>query len=170
MTMAHTVTLRAPEPDDTDRLYLWENDPGTAEVPVNGAPLSRLQVWNYIQNYSADPLGTGELRLIAECGGEAVGHVDLTEIDVRNSRAQVSVYIDAAHRGRGLGRQALAAMVRHARRVLALHQVWALVACDNAASLALFKSLDFKPAGRLRSWLRRDGRWIDVVMLQYLAV
>jgi len=162
------ITLRAPEPGDVDRIFLWENDFSGAEASVNGAPVSRLQVWNYVQTYTADPFGAGELRLIIEADGRAVGHIDLVDVDARNRRAGISIYIAPGERRRGLGAAALAEMIKYCRATLDLHQVWAHVAVDNTASLALFRSAGFRPAGCLRSWLRRDGRWVDVAVLQHL--
>ncbi|MCM1036933.1 MAG: GNAT family N-acetyltransferase [Bacteroides sp.] len=166
--MTQRITLRAPEPDDVDRIFLWENDLAMAEAAVNGAPVSRLQVWNYVQTYTADPFGAGELRLIIEADGRAAGHIDLIEVDARNRRAGIAIYIAPDERRRGLGAAALAEMIKYCRDRLDLHQVWAHVAVDNAASLALFRAVGFRPAGRLRSWLRRGGEWVDVVVMQYL--
>ena len=170
MNQPVTVKLRAPEPDDVDRLFLWENDQPAADAAVNGAPVSRLQVWNYVQTYTADPFGAGELRLIIEHGGCAVGHVDLIDVDARNRRAGVAIYIAPGERRRGLGTAALAAMIEYSRIRLDLYQLWAHVAVDNTASLALFRSVGFRQVGHLHSWIRRGGEWVDVVVVQCLNV
>lgn len=165
-----SIILRAPEPDDVDAIFLWENDLGMAEASVSGAPVSRLQVWNYVHNYDADPFSAGELRLIiaSRATGERLGHIDLMHIDRRDARAAVAVYIAPGFRRRGHAAAALALLARYALRTLDLHQLWAHVAADNTASLALFRKAGFRPAGRLRSWLRRDGRWVDVIPFQRL--
>lgn len=165
-----SLLLRAPEPGDVDAIFLWENDLGMAEASVSGAPVSRLQVWNYVHNYDADPLSAGELRLIIadRASGDRLGHIDLLQIDRRNARAGVAIYVAPTFRRRGIAAAALGMIARYALRTLDLHQLWAHVAADNAASLALFKKAGFRPCGRLRSWLRRDGRWIDVIPHQRL--
>lgn len=161
------IRLRAPEPADVDSIYLWENDP---DGRGGCTPVSRRQVWDYVQAYDADALRAGELRLLIVPEGEtdAVGCIDLYETDARNRRAGVAVYIDPAHRRRGYARAALTLMLHHAKRDLGLHQLWAHVAADNAPSLALFAACGFKAAGCLRSWLRRGNRWTDVRVLQHL--
>lgn len=165
----HNIILRAPEPDDIDRIFLWENDRNAWESAPATAPVSRMQVWEYVHSYDADPARRGELRLMAVAdNGETVGHADLFEINMSNRRAGVAVYIDPARRRQGYGLAVLRAVCEYARLRLDMHQLWAHIAVDNTASKKLFADADFKPAGRLRSWLRRDGHWVDVLVWQQL--
>lgn len=48
------VSLRALEPEDADKLYLWENDTRLWNVGCATAPFSRKQLEEYICNYDAD--------------------------------------------------------------------------------------------------------------------
>ncbi|MDO4319500.1 MAG: GNAT family protein [Bacteroidales bacterium] len=168
--MQHKVILRAPEDADVDRIFMWENDRNMWESSPTCAPVSRLQVWQYIQNYDADPLRAGELRLIAVDSENRLpaGHVDLFEIDSHSRRAGVAVYVDPSKRRQGYGLAILTAIADYARMQLDLHQLWAHIAVDNSMSLALFKAAGYRPAGRLRSWLLRDARWVDVLIWQLL--
>ena len=162
--------LRAPEKTDVDRIFLWENEPSFFESLPQAAPLSRLQVWEYIENYKADPFATRELRLMFDDqeSGQTVGYVDLFDFDPVNRRAGVGIYIDDEYRQKGFGTQALAQIETYAANTLAIHQLWAIVAIDNQPSLALFAKCGFKPAGRLRSWIRRRMQYADALFLQKL--
>lgn len=60
------VRLRALEPEDVDRLYIWENDRDMWPFGGTSAPLSRHQLWEYATNYDANPFAAGQLRLIIE--------------------------------------------------------------------------------------------------------
>lgn len=60
------VRLRALEPEDVDRLYIWENDRDIWPFGGTRAPLSRHQLWEYATNYDANPFAAGQLRLIIE--------------------------------------------------------------------------------------------------------
>lgn len=163
------VKLRAPEKEDVDRIFMWENDPGLFEILPNPAPLSRFQVWEYVENYKADPFATRELRqMIDDESGATVGYIDLFEFDAVNHRAGVGIYIDEDWRRRGFGAQALEALGEYAHTILAIHQLWAIVAIDNEASLALFTAAGFKPCGRLRSWIRRRRVYVDAIFFQRL--
>ena len=164
------ISLRAPEMTDVDRIFLWENDPGFFEVLPNSAPLSRLQVWEYVHNYSADPFSTHELRqMIADADTNVVvGYLDLFEFDPVNHRAGIAIYIDEEWRQKGYGTQALEAVERYAVSTLAIHQLWVIVAIDNEPSKKLFDKAGFKPSGRLRSWLRRKQHYVDALIFQKL--
>ncbi len=168
MQLHEQVTLRAVEPQDVDSIFLWENHDDMREASPYGAPVSRQQVWEYVQNYTSDPLCDGELRLVVadRATGEAVGAVDLTQIDTRHRRACISIYIHETYRRRGYAAGALAQMAGYCADALGLHQLWCTVAVDNSPSLALFKNCGYRPAGRLRSWIRRHTRWTDALLLQ----
>lgn len=164
------LTLRAPEKDDVDRIFLWENDPGVYEVLPYEAPVSRLQVWEYVQNYNADPFSTHELRqmIYNTESNQTVGYLDIFQFDTVNHRAGVAIYIDEEFRRMGYAREAMELLELYATTTLSLHQLWAVVAIDNEPSKALFVSAGFKPAGRLRSWLRRRREYVDALFFQKL--
>lgn len=75
--------------------------------------------------------------------------------------AEVSVYIDSAHHGRGAGRalyDALFGLLRRQGYLMAC----AGIALPNEASLALHRSFGFEPVGVYRGIGWKAGAWRDV--------
>ena len=167
-----TIYLRALEPDDAAILYEWENDPSVWQYGDRRAPLSMTQLRDYALNYDADPIRAGQLRLVvALCAtDEAVGCIDLYEIDATNARAGVGVLTEKGRRGKGYALRALQLLCRYARVTLSLHQLWCNVSEENTASRGLFKKCGFETCGRLRSWLRRGDRYADAYFMQRMLV
>lgn len=164
------ITLRAPEEKDVDNLFFWENDPSFTESLPLSAPVSRYQVWEYIKNYQADPFATKELRMLIndDAADRPVGHIDIFQFDPVNRRAGVGIYIAEEYRHMGYGKEALEILENYVCSTLGIHQLWAQVALDNDASKALFTGCGYKPAGRLRSWLRRGMTYVDALIFQKL--
>lgn len=166
------LTLRPVEPADLDSLYIWENDSSAWGVASTRAPLSRRQLHDYIKSYDADIYAARQLRLVIEetASFRAIGAIDLYDFDPRDLRAFAAIYIAEASRRQGYGSEALGLMADYGRAVIGLHQIAAFVAVGNAASLALFRRCGFSSAGRLRSWIKYDSRYHDVIIMQRLFV
>ena len=164
------VRLRAPEPSDIDVFMRWENDSRVWECGSSLAPLSHRQMERYLENYSGDIAGEGQLRLVVEClaDGSAVGAVDLFEADMLNCRCGMGIIIDPDAREKGYAREALDLTADYARRRLGFHQLWCHVASDNNASRRLFTAAGFTVAGSLRDWLRRRNAFVDVDIMQLI--
>lgn len=107
-------------------------------------------------------------RLVASDAEAIVGWVALAPISGRRiyrGVAEVKVYVAAAHRGRGVGRDLLQAMIEKSEAA----GFWTLQAAifpENEASLALHRSCGFRDVG-VRERLGRMGvRWRDVALLE----
>ena len=72
-----------------------------------------------------------------------------------------AVYIHRDHRGQGLGRLLMAELVERAR-AQEYHVVVAGIDMENAASIALHRSLGFTHAGTIRHAGFKFGRWLDL--------
>lgn len=165
------VTLRAPEPSDLDMLYELENDSSAWETGCTPTPVSRDLLRRYIESAETDITATRQLRLmiVSRESHETVGAVDMFNVDILNRRAEIGIAVTAAHRRRGYALKALAAIAAYGRRYLGLHQLYATIASDNAASRALFARAGYKTSGRLQSWLlRRDGVYEDAYICQMM--
>lgn len=160
------ISLRAPEQSDIDLLYLWENDPGLFESLPHPAPLSRYQIWQYIENYQSDPFATHELRMMISHNDTTAGHIDIFEFSPADRRAGIGIYIDSRHRRQGIATQALQQLEQYATTNLGIHQLWATIAIDNTASISLFTNAGYRSAGRLRSWIRRNRQYTDALIFQ----
>lgn len=162
------ISLRAPEPSDIDTLYIWENDTEAWRVSFTYAPVSRSQLWKYLESYSGVISDTGQLRFIIEeaSTGEKIGVVDLSDYDTRHRRAQVGIYISRDRRGKSFAKSAIALISDYAKDFLGIHDLYAMVPSGNEGSMALFKSSGFKTSGCLRSWLRQGSRYSDVIIFQ----
>ena len=162
-TALPTCHLRALEPADVDMLYLWENDPEVWRVSGTTAPLSLERIAQFVEEQSYDLYATRQMRLVIECEGVAVGTLDIVEFDPQHLRFGIGILIYAPEaRRKGYAHAAIDAIAEYARNTLALKQIWASVAADNAASIALFEGCGFTRCGTRTSWLRRaDGCYTD---------
>jgi len=102
----------------------------------------------------------------ADAPAIALGQIHFSQITRRAfSNTMLGYAIDAAHEGRGLMREALAAALADTfgPRVQ-LHRVQANVRPENSRSLALLARLGFEHEGLARQYLFIDGAWRDHVM------
>lgn len=113
-----------------------------------------------------------DCRIIARKGKEVLGWAALSPVSARRvyaGVAEVSVYVIAAARGRGVGKTLLQALIEESER----HGIWTLQAGifpGNAASLALHKSCGFREVGA-RSRIGKLGEtWRDVLLLERRSV
>ena len=81
--------------------------------------------------------------------------------------AENSVYVDRAHRGKGVGRALLAELLGLAS-AHGFHSVIARVAGHNETSIALHRVAGFELVGVEREVGRKHRQWIDVIELQRL--
>jgi len=118
------------------------------------------------ERWNAAHLATG--RLVARVDGEIAGWAALTPVSDRcvySGVAEVSVFVAAAVRGKGVGRALLTALIDAAERA----SIWTLQSGtfpENTASLALQKVCGFREVGRRERLGKMNGRWRDVLFLE----
>lgn len=164
------VILRAVEPHDVELMYLWENDADVWRVSGTTEPLSRERLMRFVEEQSYDIYATRQMRLIIEAEGVAVGALDIFDFDPRHLRFGVGILIYAAeHRRRGYACAAIEAVADYARVRLGVKQIWASIAADNDASVALFERCGFERCGVRRAWLRTPDGYIDQYEYQLIV-
>ena len=166
-TALPSCRLRALEPSDIEPMYLWENDPEVWRVGGTTAPLSIQRIAQFVEEQSYDLYATKQMRLIIEVEGIAVGTLDILDFDPQHLRFGIGILIYAPEaRGKGYAHAAIEAIKTYARDTLALKQIWASVAADNKASIALFEGSGFELCGTRKAWLRRHNGYTDQLEYQ----
>lgn len=166
------ISLRALEPDDADKLYLWENDTRLWNVGCATAPFSRKQLEEYICTYDADVFSARQLRLVIveNKTGSAVGTADIYDFDPVNNRAGVGILVSEECRGQGIGEKAITLLERYGFMRLGLHQLWAVVPESNTPCRRMFERAGYKISGRMRSWVRNGRSYEDAFLFQRLNI
>lgn len=109
-------------------------------------------------------------RLVAESTdpAEVIGWAALSPVSVRSvysGVAEVSVYVAAAARGRGVGRMLLVALIQEAET----NGIWTLqssVFAENSATLSLHRSCGFREVGTREKIACLNGQWRDTVLFE----
>ena len=166
-----TIYLRALEPNDLDFVYALENDEAIWEVSNTHTPYSRFLIRQYLENAHQDIYEAKQLRL-AICQDEdfpALGLIDLFDFDPQNRRAGIGIVIQSINnRNKNIGSEALHLMIQYAFHNLNLHQLYANIATDNLASLALFTKFGFQEIGLKKDWTLVNGTFKDEALFQLL--
>jgi L-amino acid N-acyltransferase len=76
-----------------------------------------------------------------------------------------SVYVSPDHRGSGIGRSLMQALIEHARQ-LDKHVMIAAIESENRASIHMHQQLGFIHAAQMRQVGCKFGRWLDLTMMQ----
>lgn len=155
------IRLRAVEPDDTKQL--WDIETDSDQWRENGmmAPYSMHNLREYAEHYDADPIRSGQLRLIMELKKEDSGEmsrqiagiVDLYDISPTGRTAFVGIYVLKERRRRGLATRALHLTEEYCRLLLNLRMLGVKISGSNMPSRGLFEKSGFNKVGELKGWL-----------------
>ena len=162
------IYLRALEPDDLQFLYGLENDSSVWEISGTTTPYSKHVLRLYLDNAHRDIYDVKQLRLcICNLQDEVVGLIDLFDFDPKNSRAGLGIVIkESSKRNQGYGSESVRILMNYVFSSLNLHQIFANVAEDNAASIHLFEKLGFEKVGVKRDWILVEGCYKNEILFQ----
>jgi RimJ/RimL family protein N-acetyltransferase len=96
-----------------------------------------------------------------------IGLVSLWDRSVPHTAAELSIWVGAQYRDRGLGTEALRLALRFAFDDLDLHKVFLRVLDYNRRARRLYEKCGFVVEGHLREEMQVDGTWH---MLLYMGV
>lgn len=78
---------------------------------------------------------------------------------------ELSIHVDEAHWGRGVGRALMTELLDRAR-LAGMHVMVAAVDGENHESIAFHERMGFVTVGRLHQTGFKFGRWLDLVFMQ----
>ncbi len=161
--------LRPATVDDAaDLLRIYNHEVEHSVVTFDLVPRTLGEQRNWI----ADRSGAHAVIVAELLDGEpgVVGFAALSPYRDRPAyatTAETSVYVDAAARGRGVGRALLDQLVETAR-AHGFHALIARIVGGHEASIALHTAAGFEVVGHEREVGRKFGRWLDVTLVELL--
>ncbi|MEN3034214.1 MAG: UDP-4-amino-4,6-dideoxy-N-acetyl-beta-L-altrosamine N-acetyltransferase [Aquificaceae bacterium] len=95
-----------------------------------------------------------------------LGVISLNRLDLRHKNSFCGLYKNPEKLS--VGKRLLEALLELAFDVLSLHTLKLEVIEGNVRAIELYKSFGFKEEGRLKEFVFKDGRWLDVILMGIL--
>jgi diamine N-acetyltransferase len=166
MIRGERIVLRAIERDDLPNYVQWLNDPAVLEYFGNYLPFSLAQEEEWYETMLQDP---GVCNFAVEFEGQHVGGAGFSEIDGRNRRAEVGLFIGLpALWDQGLGRETLQALLKFGFGQMNLNRIYLRVYAGNERAVYLYEKVGFRHEGCWRQAEFRHGRYHDTLWMSIL--
>ena len=167
------ISLRAPEPEDLELLYEWENNTSVWQAGNTTSPFSKYILKQFIENSHKDIYETRQQRFMIDLQSktpvQTIGTIDLFDYDPFHERAGIGILImNKEFRQIGYASEALQALVNYSFEILRLHQLFANVEVENTASLKLFEKHGFRITGEKKEWNKTPAGRKDEYFLQLI--
>jgi aminoglycoside 6'-N-acetyltransferase len=152
------LRLRRASPEDAPAL-----------VAIRAEPAVR-RWWGAVREDDFEHPEDGEILAI-EVDGAVAGAIQYDEIaDPMYHSAAIDIFLGAQWQGRGLGREAVATLVRHLFEVRGHHRLTIDPALVNEAAIRCYAAVGFMRVGVMRRYERvDDGEWHDNLLMELLA-
>lgn len=162
------VILRAMEQSDCEIVREMFNDPDIEKKVVGWAfPLSQYAQEKWYEKHYGDQ----DFRFIIETKEDGVVGVEtLIDIDWKNRMAQHGIKLASkAPHGKGIGTDAVMAIMRYAFDELGLNRLNAAWFPDNKSSRTMHMKCGWKEEGVRRNYIYKNGKYHDLVEAGILA-
>jgi len=158
---AVTVRLRELNTSDAEQARRWRNDERIWRWCRQNDFISDLNQRDWFNAQHADR--TIKMYAIEVDSNEFknvfVGVCGLTDICHVHSRAEFSLYVSPESQGKGIGRAALHALLKHGFMNLNLRQIWGEVFDGNPA-MKTFLDIGFEETGHRPEFYFKDGKYL----------
>lgn len=162
------VILRAIEEDDLELLRDMVNDSEIENLVVGWSiPVSKQAQKNWFDRSKNDH---NNIRVIIEDKENgSVGMANIVNIDWKNRVAFHGIKISSkASRGKGIGTDAVMAIMRYAFDELQLNRLDGAIIDYNIPSKKLYSKCGWKDEGVKRKYIYKNGKYHDLIILGIL--
>lgn len=124
-----------------------------------------------MEAWFAGQVDAGNPVLVAELDGDVVGYVTWSpfrfspRLPGYRHTAELTIHVDRARHGQGVGRSLMDALVAHARR-RGVHVLIAGIDASNVASIGFHARLGFVETARMPEVGIKFNRWLTLVFMQ----
>jgi RimJ/RimL family protein N-acetyltransferase len=168
MIRGEKVVLRAPEPEDLERCYVWMNDREVTRFTTMRFPISRGAELKWLQQ-DRDPAQVVELA-IESLEGEHIGNCGLMRVDHLCRSAELGIVIgDKNYWARGYGTDAVLTLCGFGFAEMNLNRIELHVYDYNSRGIACYEKCGFSHEGRRRAAGYREGATHDILIMGLLA-
>ena len=156
------MLIRKAEQRDLPELlgiYNYEVVNGVATLDLNPRTLEEWQVWFEHHNVENHPL------FVAEIQGRVAGYACLSsyrEKEAFRSTVELSIYVAADFRKRGVASDLMAFILEQARADERTHTVVSVITAGNEASRRLHEKFEFEFCGTIREVGLKFGKYQDI--------
>ena len=166
--VGESVYLSPNSMEDAEIYAKWLNDPVVSGYlgmfremhSIRGEELALEKMATSGHNYAIVALEDDRL----------VGNICLMGIDHIGRNATIAIYIgETDNRGKGFGADALRLILRFGFKTLNLNNIMLFVHEDNAPGIACYKKVGFKEYGRRRKCEFKNGKYMDLVLMDILS-
>lgn len=163
------MVIRIAEIRDMEELlsiYNYEVEHGVATFDLNPRTMEERMEWFYAHNIDNHPL------IVAELDGRVAGYASLSQYRDKEAYAatvELSVYVDADSRRKGVARALMKAILDEARVRKDIHTVVSVITGGNEASFALHREFGFVHCGTIREVGEKFGRMLDIDNFQLMV-
>lgn len=169
--MSATLKLRPLEREDLPFVHDLDNNESVMHYWFEEPYEAFVELRDLYDKHIHDQ---SERRFIAEHAGEAVGLVELVEINHLHRRAEFQIIIAPKHQGRGYAKAATELAMHYAFTVLNLYKLFLVVDVENTRAVNIYKKLGFEEEGVLKHEFFVDGLYRDAIRMstfqpEYLA-
>ena len=112
------------------------------------------------------------LRLVVVVGGEVVGYLQFAEeLDPDMRSADVDLFLDPAHHGRGLGTDTMRTIVRHLIEDRGHHRITLSTSPENQRAIHVYEKVGFRAVGVTHKSQRNTttGEWEDELLMELVV-
>lgn len=131
-------------------------------------PRSRAKKWFRFLRDNMRKLESFEFGMFLRDTQEYIGNVGLINISRSHNHADITYYIDTAHRGQGLTTEAALKMLEFGFSALGFEKISGVCMSSNPASRRVMEKIGMKYEGTSRSELLKNGVYYDIDRLSIL--
>ena len=143
----------------------WRNNPKVRMWMYNDRVIGREEHNRFIE--SLKKLDE-KMYYIVKKGSTYIGVLSFTSINWQHRRAYFGIYTNPELRISGVGSNLMKLALYVAFKVFNLHSLRLEVIENNTKAINLYKKFGFKEEGRLKDFVWRKEKWLDVIVMSII--
>ena len=169
MLEGELVALKPLDKANIPLVFSWLFDPEVNRYMLSGHdPITLEEEVAWYDRMTASDTDL-VMQIHVRATGEYIGNAGMHHIDTKHGGAELGIMIGAKeHWSRGLGRDTIMTLLRHAFDDLGLHRVYLRCAPENGRGVAAYTGVGFTQVGRERDAVFIEGVYQDHLVFDML--
>ena len=170
MLYGDKVVLRPFEKNDLEKNLNWINNSNFQELFLTYLPITKTEEYKWYEGVIQSKVKI-IFSIETKDTGQYIGNIGYSDIDYKNRKAVIWVYIgEKKQRRRGYGQESFSMMLDYGINFLNLRKISLDVAKYNSDAISLYEKNGFLVEGVFKDDIFIKGKYIDVIRMAKIYI